>query len=128
MRSRARVWAVVGLAVLSLPIVGHAQVTPGTTTRVSLDSTGNQGKFISYEPSISADGRYVAFESSADNLVTGHTIGSSDVFVRDLLGVGSSSATPIPNLGQWGLILGGLGVFARRQQHRSIDASPSSQG
>ena len=83
MRSRTRVWAVVGLAVLWLPIVGHAQVTPGDTTRVSLDSTGNEGNDSSDVPSISADGRYVAFVSSADNLVPGDTNSRADVFVRD---------------------------------------------
>ena len=35
------------------------------------------------QTSISADGRYVAFESDADNLVPGDTNGKKDVFVRD---------------------------------------------
>ena len=47
----------------------------GTTERVSVDSSGNQGNEDSYEPSISADGRYVAFESIATNLVPGDTNG-----------------------------------------------------
>jgi len=34
-------------------------------------------------PSMSADGRYVAFQSDATNLVPGDTNGTSDVFVRD---------------------------------------------
>ena len=34
-------------------------------------------------PSVSADGRFVAFESFANNLVSGELNGSSDVFVRD---------------------------------------------
>ena len=42
------------------------------------------GKCHSYSPSISADGRYVAFASWASNLVPGDTNGISDVFVRDL--------------------------------------------
>jgi Tol biopolymer transport system component len=37
-----------------------------------------------FDPSISGDGRYVAFTSSADNLVTGDNNASQDVFVRDL--------------------------------------------
>ena len=37
----------------------------GTTERVSVDSGGAQGNGDSYYPSISADGRYVAFESRA---------------------------------------------------------------
>jgi Tol biopolymer transport system component len=34
-------------------------------------------------PAISADGRYVAFQSSATNLVSGDTNGVSDIFLRD---------------------------------------------
>ena len=58
----------------------------GTTTRVSLVSgeTG-EGNGASTVPSISADGRYVAFTSAASNLVTGDTNAAADVFVRDTL-------------------------------------------
>ena len=55
----------------------------GHTTRVSVDSAGGQGNDSSNAPSISADGRYVAFYSYADNLVAGDTDGDTDVFVRD---------------------------------------------
>ena len=55
----------------------------GTTERVSVDSLGAQGNSVSTEPSISADGRYVAFRSFATNLVSGDTNGFSDLFVRD---------------------------------------------
>jgi Tol biopolymer transport system component len=49
--------------------------------RVSVAANGIQGgdKKSRY-PSISADGRYVAFESDATNLVPGDTNGFSDVF------------------------------------------------
>jgi Tol biopolymer transport system component len=56
-----------------------------TTTRVSVDSAGNQGNNNSISTSISADGRFVAFSSNATNLVPGDTNSSQDVFVRDLL-------------------------------------------
>ena len=56
-----------------------------TTTRVSVDSTGIEGNFFSEFPSISADGRYVAFRSYADNLVSGDTNNAWDIFVRDTL-------------------------------------------
>lgn len=59
-------------------------MTAGTTTRVSLDSTGNQSNNSSYGPSISADGNYVAFESDATNIVTGDTNGQTDIFVTAL--------------------------------------------
>lgn len=55
----------------------------GTTTRVSVDSAGAQSNGDSDAPTISSDGRYVAFESSASNLVTGDTNTVSDIFVRD---------------------------------------------
>jgi Tol biopolymer transport system component len=55
----------------------------GTTERVSVDSGGIQGDGPSLFPSISADGRYVAFTSSATNLVPGDTNGEIDVFVHD---------------------------------------------
>ncbi len=55
----------------------------GSTTRVSLSSGGAQGSRDSGEPSMSADGRYVAFSSYADNLVSGDTNGAADIFVHD---------------------------------------------
>jgi Tol biopolymer transport system component len=58
----------------------------GTTGRVSVATGGGQGNGRSDLPSISRDGRYVAFFSEATNLVTGDTNGRSDVFVRDLVG------------------------------------------
>jgi Tol biopolymer transport system component len=54
-----------------------------TTTRVSLSSTGVQGNDDSTNASISANGRFVVFESLATNLVPGDTNDASDVFVRD---------------------------------------------
>ena len=51
------------------------------TTRVSVDSSGNQGNYSSNYPSISADGRYVAFMSGATNLVAEDTNDVSDIFV-----------------------------------------------
>ena len=55
----------------------------GVTTRVSVSSAGVQGNGDSKWPSISADGRFITFASSANNLVDGDTNGSSDVFVHD---------------------------------------------
>jgi Tol biopolymer transport system component len=55
----------------------------GQTTRVSVASDGTQGNYESRYPSISADGRFVAFDSSASNLVPGDTNGYRDVFVHD---------------------------------------------
>ncbi len=55
----------------------------GTTERVSVASDGTQGNRGSVEPSISADGRYVAFSSLANNLVSNDTNNWSDIFVHD---------------------------------------------
>ncbi|MCA9942608.1 MAG: PD40 domain-containing protein, partial [Anaerolineales bacterium] len=55
----------------------------GQTTRVSVASNGAQGNGHSYSPAISGDGRYIAFESEASNLVTGDTNGQRDIFVHD---------------------------------------------
>jgi len=55
----------------------------GTTERVSVSTGGAQGSSGSRAPSISADGRFVAFESFAANLVASDTNANRDVFVRD---------------------------------------------
>lgn len=54
-----------------------------STTRVSVASDGTQANGDSSGGAISDDGRYVAFQSYATNLVTGDTNGVADVFVRD---------------------------------------------
>ncbi len=68
----------------------------GQTTRVSVNSDGTQGDGPSYSPALSADGRYVAFESEASNLVPNDTnnrcgelgdplYNCPDIFVHDRL-------------------------------------------
>lgn len=63
--------------------------TTGTIERVSVSNSGAQGNFQSVHPSISADGRFVAFESEATNLVPNDTNGQTDrsagvdIFVYD---------------------------------------------
>lgn len=53
------------------------------TSRVSVSSTAAQGNGGSWIPKISADGRFVTFASSADNLISGDANGAIDIFVRD---------------------------------------------
>jgi PKD repeat protein len=65
------------------PFPKSVDSTTGTTTRVSVASDGSQGNDWSQGPSISADGRYVAFHSDASNLVSGDTNFAGDVFVHD---------------------------------------------
>jgi len=56
----------------------------GTTVRVSVADDGSEANGGSWAPSISADGRFVAFESVASNLVPNDTNDTQDIFVRDL--------------------------------------------
>jgi Tol biopolymer transport system component len=57
--------------------------TGGGPQRVSVSNTSQQGENRSESPTISADGRFVAFMSSSDALVPGDGDGAADVFVRD---------------------------------------------
>ena len=67
------------------PDIFVRNLSTNTTTRVSVDSAGNQGNVSSGIPSISADGRFVVFKSDASNLVPEDTNNLPDIFVRDLL-------------------------------------------
>ncbi|HEX5010677.1 MAG TPA: calcium-binding protein [Planctomycetota bacterium] len=63
-------------------------VATGTNTVASVNSAGSTGDQSSFIAALSEDGRFVAFASSADNLVPGDDNGHQDVFVRDMqLGV-----------------------------------------
>ncbi|MGH8998076.1 MAG: hypothetical protein ACRDY7_01640 [Acidimicrobiia bacterium] len=53
------------------------------TTMVSVSSDGTAADGLTFSPSISGDGRYVAFKSEAPNLVPDDGNGSADVFVHD---------------------------------------------
>jgi Tol biopolymer transport system component len=66
-----------------LDVFVHDRQT-GATLRASVASSSAQANADSYTPSISADGRYVAFASLATNLVAFDKNGAPDVFVRDL--------------------------------------------
>jgi Tol biopolymer transport system component len=64
------------------------------TTRVSVDFLGKEANNQSGRSSFSGDGRYVAFESFATNLVPGDGNGLQDVFVRAVLTPTVASVTP----------------------------------
>lgn len=55
----------------------------GTTVRVSVDSAGAQVEGDSLGASVSANGRYVVFESTAPDLVENDLNGDNDIFLRD---------------------------------------------
>ena len=76
-------------------------VPSGCTPSTTLVSTGMGGAAAngdSIAPSISADGRYVTFLSSASNLVASDTNGVADAFVRDTCAGVSSGCTPTTQL------------------------------
>ena len=60
----------------------HDRAT-GITERISVDSAGAEGDDDSGYPSLSSDGRLVAFHSRASDLVAGDTNGTTDIFVHD---------------------------------------------
>ncbi|MBF2076368.1 MAG: PD40 domain-containing protein [Synechococcales cyanobacterium C42_A2020_086] len=100
-------------------------VVAGTTTIVSVNSSGQQANLDSFAPSISADGRFVAFDSLASNLVAGDTFNSSDVFVHDRL-TGTTTLVSANSQGQKG-----SGVSANESvafQSRAGDAVISPNG
>lgn len=76
-------WALAAAALAGL-LAGRDALAAGTTTRISLSSTGEQANGLCGYPHLSATGRYVVFDSIATNLTPGDTNGVRDVFVRDL--------------------------------------------
>lgn len=73
----------------------------GTTARISVDSAGTQADDVADRPAISGDGRYVAFESRAGNLVAGDTNTNYDIFVRDRQ-AGTTTCVSVDNAGAVG--------------------------
>jgi Tol biopolymer transport system component len=82
------------------------------TQQVNVSSAGKTGNGYCHHPSISADGRYVAFESNATNLVKGAH--GYNVYVRDLK--------------RHRTILASVGSSGRRANHGSHKAAISGDG
>jgi Tol biopolymer transport system component len=57
----------------------------GTTVRASVSVRGAEGHWDSFVDAISADGRWLAFTSFANNLIPNDTNTGGDIFVRMLL-------------------------------------------
>ena len=82
----------------------HDRLT-NITERVSVSSRGRQGNNhsgligVAAYPAISEDGRFVAFVSQADNLVSKDNNGNADVFVRDRL-LGTTERVTINSAGE----------------------------
>ncbi len=74
------------LSIISISFIIHlyaGSVAAGNIARVSVDSNGAQSNGYSNSPTVSADGRYVVFDSNASNLVAGDTNNESDIFIHD---------------------------------------------
>ena len=116
----------------------HDRLT-NTTERVSVSSRGRQGNEhsgligVAAYPAISSDGRFVAFVSQADNLVSKDNNVNADVFVRDrLLGtterVSVNSAGEEADIGGQGPAISADGRFVAFEsdaQNLAPEANPS---
>jgi hypothetical protein len=73
----------------------------GATERVSVNSFGEEANdavpgVTMARQDLSADGRFVAFESNATNLVDGDTNGTTDIFVHDRMAPTAQRPAPTP--------------------------------
>jgi hypothetical protein len=75
--------------------------TNGTTERISVATGGGQGNGESIDPSVSYDGRFVAFVTWASNLVAGDTNNTVDILVRDRQ-LGTTERVSVSTLGAQG--------------------------
>jgi Tol biopolymer transport system component len=87
--------------VFGLILPGRVQAQSFATVRVSVASDGTQADEVSYSPSLSGDGRFVAYTSLATNLIMGDTNGMSDVFVFDRQ-LGTTVLVSVTNAGTYG--------------------------
>jgi hypothetical protein len=91
---------------------------------VSTAGTGGNGGAFSETPTISADGRWVAFASSATNLVPGPLSGSQRIYVRDRIG----NTTTQASIGPGGSDLSGAGNASMSPDGGSVVFRSSSPG
>jgi Tol biopolymer transport system component len=68
---------------VDVQVIGFAARDLPAIVRVSVSSGGTEVNGMSRRATVSANGRYVAFESSASDLVIGDTNNTRDVFVHD---------------------------------------------
>ena len=112
------------------PDVFVRDLETNTTERVSVATGGVQGDGPSGDASISANGRYVAFVSNADNFTAGDT-GGQDVFVHDRLTgttdlVDVTTAGGRPRFGAWQPAISGNGRFVAFVSASADMAVPAS--
>jgi len=116
-------------------LAAEAGTRGAKTTRVSVSSHEAQANGRALAPAISANGRFVAFESEASNLIRHDTNGAWDVFVRDrkrgtTRRVSISSKGKQANSGHFGSIMPAISADGRfvafASKARNLVARPSS--
>jgi Tol biopolymer transport system component len=86
MQSRLFAVGLIGLTATALAVPCTAAVAgaaASTTTRVSVGTGGIEANGASYRPSVTDDGRYVAFVSSASNIIDLDHPGRDEIFIKD---------------------------------------------
>jgi len=97
----------------------------GTTTRVSVASSGGQANAYSAEPSISSDGRYVVFMSIATNLIAGRTIATPQVYLHDMQ-TGQTSLVSVSSAGAVANDQSGGGAISANDRYIAFGSSGSN--
>lgn len=105
----------------------------GRTRLVSRNDEGDPGNDYSFGGSISADGRFVAFDSEASNLAARDTPFTTDVFVRDRLKgttrrVSVSGTGRTPNGGSWAGSISANGRYVAYESSASNLVPADSNG
>ncbi len=96
----------------------------GSTERVAVNQAGSQATRASNHPAVSADGRFVAFESIAANLISGDTNGREDVFVKDRL-TGAVDRVSVTSTGKQALASSGRPAISADGRFVAFESSAS---
>jgi Tol biopolymer transport system component len=104
----------------------HDEVT-GATTRVSRGLDGQQPNRLSVYPVISADGRWIAYESSASNIVPDDTNDSADVFLYEV-GTGATTRVSVTSKGEQGKFGGGQPSISADGRYIAFESSSHLAG
>ena len=71
------------LSIASMPAAAQGPNPCAVLERVSVASDGTEGNHASMSSAVSADGRFVVFQSKASNLVPGDVNNRRDTFIHD---------------------------------------------
>jgi Tol biopolymer transport system component len=114
-----------GLAIVTWQLIANSVFaqTQSPIIQASVDSQGNPGNFTSTSPSISADGRYVAFQSLASNFAVSDTNGAFDIYMHDSLTGQTMWGSPLPSgsAGYYGSYFPCISADGRRIEFTTLD-------